>query len=72
MASAAVIQEAYVQGISTRSLDQVDFGALARRLAQNGVQKKLTPLWIGRCLKQLAAFCRAQSGLELAPCELTQ
>jgi len=34
-------------------LDQVDFGALAQRLAQNGVQEKLTALWIGRCLMQL-------------------
>jgi NAD(P)H-flavin reductase len=34
-------------------LDQVDFGALSQRLAQNGVQEKLTALWIGRCLKQL-------------------
>jgi len=34
-------------------LDQVDFGALAQRLAQNGVQEKLTALWIGRCLKEL-------------------
>src|SRR5438067_1757226 len=34
-------------------LDQVDFGALAQRLAQNGVQEKLTALWIGRCLAQL-------------------
>src|SRR5437868_10974036 len=34
-------------------LDQVDFGALAQRLAQNGVQEKLTALWIGRCLKLL-------------------
>jgi hypothetical protein len=34
-------------------LDQVDFGALAQRLAQNGVQEKLTALWIGRCLRQL-------------------
>jgi NADPH-dependent glutamate synthase beta subunit-like oxidoreductase/NAD(P)H-flavin reductase len=34
-------------------LDQVDFGALAQRLAQNGVQEKLTALWIGRCLNQL-------------------
>jgi NADPH-dependent glutamate synthase beta subunit-like oxidoreductase/NAD(P)H-flavin reductase len=32
-------------------LDQVDFAALAQRLAQNGVQEKLTALWIGRCLK---------------------
>jgi NADPH-dependent glutamate synthase beta subunit-like oxidoreductase/NAD(P)H-flavin reductase len=36
-----------------QSLDQVDFGALAQRLAQNGVQEKLTALWIGRCLKAL-------------------
>jgi NADPH-dependent glutamate synthase beta subunit-like oxidoreductase/NAD(P)H-flavin reductase len=34
-------------------LDQVDFAALAQRLAQNGVQEKLTALWIGRCLKSL-------------------
>jgi len=34
-------------------LDQVDFGALAQRLAQNGVQEKLTALWIERCLKLL-------------------
>jgi len=34
-------------------LDQVDFSALAQRLAQNGVQEKLTALWIGRCLKAL-------------------
>ncbi len=34
-------------------LDQVDFGALSQRLAQNGVQEKLTALWIGRCLKLL-------------------
>jgi NADPH-dependent glutamate synthase beta subunit-like oxidoreductase/NAD(P)H-flavin reductase len=34
-------------------LDQVDFSALAQRLAQNGVQEKLTALWIGRCLKLL-------------------
>ena len=30
-------------------LDQVDFGALAQRLAQNGVQEKLTALWIAHC-----------------------
>jgi len=27
--------------------------ALAQRLAQNGVQEKLTALWIWRCLNQL-------------------
>jgi hypothetical protein len=35
--------------IVDRDLDQVDFGALV----QNGVQEKLTALWIGRCLKLL-------------------
>ncbi|MBV8032593.1 MAG: FAD-dependent oxidoreductase [Betaproteobacteria bacterium] len=34
-------------------LDEVDFAALSQRLAQNGVQEKLTALWIGRCLKLL-------------------
>src|SRR5512145_3071838 len=34
-------------------LDQVDFAALAQRLAQNGVQEKLTALWIDCCLKLL-------------------
>jgi NAD(P)H-flavin reductase len=34
-------------------LDQVDFAALAQRLAQNGVQEKLTALWIGHCLAQI-------------------
>jgi NAD(P)H-flavin reductase len=34
-------------------LDQVDFPALAQRLAQNGVQEKLTAMWIDRCLKLL-------------------
>jgi len=34
-------------------LDQVDFPALAQRLAQNGVHEKLTALWIDRCLKLL-------------------
>jgi NAD(P)H-flavin reductase len=34
-------------------LDQVDFNALSQRLAQNGVQEKLTALWIDRCLQQL-------------------
>jgi NAD(P)H-flavin reductase len=34
-------------------LDQVDFAALAQRLAQNGVQEKLTALWIDRCLRLL-------------------
>jgi len=34
-------------------LDQVDFTALSQRLAQNGVQEKLTALWIDRCLSLL-------------------
>ena len=34
-------------------LDQVDFGALRRRLGQNGVQEKLTAHWIDRCLRHL-------------------
>jgi NADPH-dependent glutamate synthase beta subunit-like oxidoreductase/NAD(P)H-flavin reductase len=34
-------------------LDQVDFGALTQRLAQNGAQEKLTALWIDRCLRLL-------------------
>jgi NAD(P)H-flavin reductase len=34
-------------------LDQVDFNALSQRLAQNGVQEKLTALWIDHCLQQL-------------------
>jgi NAD(P)H-flavin reductase len=34
-------------------LDHVDFGALSQRLAQNGVQEKLTAQWIGRCLRHL-------------------
>jgi NAD(P)H-flavin reductase len=34
-------------------LDEVDFGALGQRLAQNSVQEKLTALWIERCLKAL-------------------
>ena len=44
-------------------LDQVDFAALAQRLAQNGVQEKLTALWIGRCLKLLPAAGGAQGRL---------
>ena len=32
-----------------QDLDRVDFGALNDRLAQNGVQEKLTAKWIARC-----------------------
>jgi len=38
-----------------QSLDQVDFANLRSRLSQNGVQEKLTKLWIARCLKQIDA-----------------
>ena len=34
-------------------LDEVDFGCLNERLGQNGLQEKLTRLWIDRSLKQL-------------------
>ena len=36
-----------------QEMDQVDFTALHRRLSQNGVQEKLTKLWIDRCLQHL-------------------
>jgi NADPH-dependent glutamate synthase beta subunit-like oxidoreductase/NAD(P)H-flavin reductase len=36
-------------------LDHVDFSSLRSRLAQNGVQEKLTKLWIDRSLRQLGA-----------------
>ena len=35
-----------------QSLDRVDFSNLRARLSQNGVQEKLTKLWIDRCLRQ--------------------
>jgi NADPH-dependent glutamate synthase beta subunit-like oxidoreductase/NAD(P)H-flavin reductase len=38
-----------------QSLDHVDFASLRTRLSQNGVQEKLTKLWIDRCLRQLGA-----------------
>jgi NADPH-dependent glutamate synthase beta subunit-like oxidoreductase/NAD(P)H-flavin reductase len=34
-------------------LDRVDFTALRTRLEQNGVQEKITKLWIDRCLRGL-------------------
>ena len=34
-------------------LDQVDFSNLRTRLAQNGVQEKLTKEWIGHSLREL-------------------
>ena len=36
-------------------LDKVDWGNLRTRLAQNGVQEKLTRQWIDRCLRKLGA-----------------
>jgi hypothetical protein len=38
-----------------QKLDNVDFANLRGRLAQNGVQEKLTKLWIDRSLKQMGA-----------------
>jgi NADPH-dependent glutamate synthase beta subunit-like oxidoreductase/NAD(P)H-flavin reductase len=38
-----------------QSLDQVDWSNLRTRLSQNGVQEKLTKLWIDRCLRNLGA-----------------
>jgi NAD(P)H-flavin reductase len=36
-----------------QDMDRVDFGGLRARLQQNGVQEKLTRLWIDRSLKNL-------------------
>ena len=36
-------------------LDKVDWGNLRTRLAQNGVQEKLTKQWIDRCLRKSGA-----------------
>jgi NADPH-dependent glutamate synthase beta subunit-like oxidoreductase/NAD(P)H-flavin reductase len=38
-----------------QSLDRVDFNNLRARLTQNGVQEKLTKLWIDRTLRQIGA-----------------
>ena len=38
-----------------QALDRVDFTALHERLHQNGVQEKLTALWIDRALRLLDA-----------------
>jgi hypothetical protein len=38
-----------------QALDKVDFSALHDRLAQNGVQEKLTAQWIDRALHRLHA-----------------
>jgi hypothetical protein len=36
-----------------QAIDEVDFANLRGRLGQNGVQEKLTRLWIDHCLRQL-------------------
>jgi hypothetical protein len=36
-----------------QEMDSVDFPTLHRRLTQNGAQKKLTKLWVDRCLHHL-------------------
>ncbi|MBV8570690.1 MAG: hypothetical protein JO319_08755, partial [Acidobacteriaceae bacterium] len=36
-------------------LDHVEFGSLRSRLSQNGVQEKLTKLWIDHCLRGIGA-----------------
>jgi NADPH-dependent glutamate synthase beta subunit-like oxidoreductase/NAD(P)H-flavin reductase len=42
-------------------LDHVEFGSLRSRLSQNGVQEKLTKLWIDRCLRSLGARPKPQA-----------
>ncbi len=41
-------------------LDQVEFGSLRSRLSQNGVQEKLTKLWIDHCLRSIGVRPRSQ------------
>jgi len=36
-----------------QAMDDVDFANLRGRLSQNGVQERLTRLWIDRCLRRL-------------------
>ncbi len=43
-----------------QALDRVDFPALHERLAQNGVQEKLTAQWIDRALRRLHARRRGR------------
>jgi len=38
-----------------QSLDRVDFSSLRSRLSQNGVQEKLTKMWIDRSLREIGA-----------------
>ncbi|MBV8653583.1 MAG: pyridine nucleotide-disulfide oxidoreductase, partial [Alphaproteobacteria bacterium] len=42
-----------------QGLDQVDFTSLRARLSQNGVQEKVTKLWIDRCLRQIGRRAEA-------------
>jgi NADPH-dependent glutamate synthase beta subunit-like oxidoreductase/NAD(P)H-flavin reductase len=42
-------------------LDHVEFGSLRSRLSQNGVQEKLTKLWIDRCLRNLGVRPKLQA-----------
>jgi NADPH-dependent glutamate synthase beta subunit-like oxidoreductase/NAD(P)H-flavin reductase len=42
-------------------LDHVEFGSLRGRLSQNGVQEKLTKLWIDHCLRTLGVRPKAQN-----------
>ena len=50
-------QESYVFSCFNQDqpLDAVDFDALAARLAQNGVQEKLTARWIAHCRERVGA-----------------
>ena len=43
-------------------MDRVDFRTLRCRLSQNGVQEKLTKLWVDRCLQHLGERPAALSG----------
>jgi hypothetical protein len=46
-----------------QDLDKVDWSNLRTRLAQNGVQEKLTKQWIDRCLHQLGVRGEAVSAV---------
>ena len=45
-----------------QNLDHVDFSNLRARLSQNGVQEKLTKLWIDRALQRLGVAGERSSG----------
>jgi hypothetical protein len=38
-----------------QELDRVDFACLRQRLRQNGVQEKISALWIDRSLRKIGA-----------------